>query len=175
MMIGMELVLLGVVFVAASVPGSNFGLLAVGVLGCVAFGLAWIVLFLWQLSVHEPDTNRAETAAWLVLPLIGFLGVAVVANDIPLRVRFELSRDAFEAAAAAPLLGPADPSSVRQVGLYQVDLIDEPGVRFFLVPEGGLLNEYGFAFVTSATTDIDRDGCRHLDGPWWVCVAFSSD
>jgi hypothetical protein len=175
MMIGIELVLLGVVFVAASIPGSNFGLLAVGVLGCVAFGLAWIVLFLWQLSIHEPDRSRRETAAWLVMPLIGFLGVAVVANDIPLRVRFELSRDAFEAAAAAPLPGPADASSVRQVGLYQVEPIDEPGARFFLVPEGGLLNAYGFAFITSGATDVERDGCRHLDGPWWVCVEFSSD
>ena len=174
-MIVIELVLLGVVFLAASVPGWNFDLLMIGVLGCVAFAVAWIVWFLWLLTRAQPALRLTELAAWLLLPLIGFLGVAAVADDLPLRARFELSRTAFESAAKAPP-SPSDWAPVHELGLYGVmDVPDRPGTRFFLVPEGGLLNEYGFAYRPLGPSADDLMSCQPLGGPWWYCVLGSSD
>ena len=171
-MLLVESLLLGVVFLAASVPGTNFGLLSIGFVGCVAFGLVWLVLFFWLLSVDELDRRRQRMVTWLILPILGLIGVVVVANDLPLRARFELSRTAFEAAATVPSSASDSP---HQVGFFGVvDVPDRPGTRFFLVPEGGLINEYGFAFRPAGPSEEDLTGCRPLGGSWWFCVLHDS-
>lgn len=108
--------------------------------------------------------------AWLVVPVIAVAGAALVRLDVPLWVRFELSRADLETVVAGRPGSIVPTDATRRVGLYEVDLVEDGDVIWFMVPEGGLLTEDGFAFSPAGEPDASGGRCRPLSGPWWVCT-----
>lgn len=154
---------------ATSVPGADtrLFLLAVGVF-LVASVSALAAAYVWQ---RGRKAGRRSVGV-LVLAAVVLAGtVAAVHADLPLLVRFELSRSSLEAIVAQPSV------SDGQVGLFVIRdyTRTDYGARF-TISEGGLIEEWGLAYSPAGPpgppivdpVPVGTREYRHLDGPWYV-------
>jgi hypothetical protein len=198
-------VLIAVVWLwGASWPG-GLGLLQFGLeLMVLAAGLCWIVLVAIYLAARWENraVRRRTGSSWAVrgtaaLVMTGVLWtvtLGLVATDAPLRVRFELSRSAFDAAAetgeAVRTTATARERAEAQRSGEPLAEFDSPG-RLGLYP-GGLILAYPgsvsvepgsppafsngwFAYLPDGApswwTPSGTDGAPHrlsLGGGWWA-------
>lgn len=197
-------VLVAVVWVWGSSWPGGLGLVQfVLELMVLAAGLCWIVLVAIHLAARweNRSVRRRTGSSWPVrgtaaLAMTGVLWtvtMGLVATDTPLRVRFELSRSAFDAAAAkgeaaratatarerAEAQRSGDPlaefDSAGRLGLY-------PGGRIFAYPDSVSVEPYSpassigwFAYlpdgVPSSWSPSGTDGAPHrlsLGDGWWA-------
>jgi hypothetical protein len=146
--------------------GENLLELCLFCYGALGLGSVILALGVQALRRREP---RAE------LPPLG-LGVLVLAAavverhlDLVTTARFELSRDALEAAAAEVRAGRELQTPAR-VGWYRIRYADEVdgAVRFVVGTENAM---DGLGFVHSPGGEprcVGEDRYWRLDGPWWL-------
>jgi hypothetical protein len=142
---------------------SDLTLLAVLTIPLILFVLAplWLALIIGALISNWRMGPRV-LAEWLGIPLAGILCVGLVLNWVPMRVRFELSRSAFDQAVATRRTEPGG------IGLFSIDWISVEGdgsVYFTDADAGGLMGVCGLAYASS------RGAVAHeildLGGGWW--------
>jgi hypothetical protein len=159
---------------AVSVPGSSTTWLLVSLLVWFWFGAVWLV----RLALYV--THRRRLSWWFaVAPAMFVLLVSVVNADLPLKVRWAGSHDAFEAAVAGL---PADeelslqPKTIGSFRISETLRIPE-GVLFYEAHGAFLFNDAGFAYLPDGPSDDIGDGAlespefRPLGGPWYAWTA----
>ena len=173
-----ELVAAGVLFLwilwAASdavVPFGHLLLLAVLALGLVGlWGLHWLASLVARSrgQMGAPLTGK-EWVAWVVLPLLLFSGYTAAKLRIPLRLRFEMSRAAFEEYVTSAREGEgAEPEGL---GLYRVrgvefhDGVPHVSTAFELFDYGGFV-----LLPDGPPPDARPYTYRHLTGRWYTFV-----
>lgn len=153
---------------AVSVPGLDFFLAIAVIYAGVAIGLTWVLCFsitAFRARLHITPTGWMR---WLGIPILGTLFVVLVAMDVPLRVRFELSRPALEQAEARVEAG--ETIQPGWIGLYPIERIDRlPNGARFLVSGSGFLDPCGFAYNRGERPPVlGEDSYYELVGGWWV-------
>jgi len=103
----------------ASNPNDLYVLLAVP--AWALLGLYWFVRLIWYLT-HRPRTTVSTLRSWCIGPVLFVLTIVLLFGHVPLRIRFEASRPAFErlvkdAHDGKPFNGP------QWAGLYRVTSI----------------------------------------------------
>lgn len=76
---------------------------------------------------------------WVYFPACAFVCYAATSTAWPMRIRFDLSRDAFERAASACLASPSGVGAPGRIGSYRVNRIERGlagSVRFDLGGDG---------------------------------------
>lgn len=155
---------------AFSVPGVRLMLLALVAPAWVAIIVGWAV---WTLR------ERPGRAAAL-LPAVVFILVAALILDLPFRVRFALSRPAFEEMIGQQRYMPS------HQGLFVVDVQRFTGVGEveFTVRNGDIDRiAWGFSYSLDGPPGKPIDGplplseqrYRHLDGNWYLWAIYSPD
>lgn len=188
---------------AATPPGGRFHLFlvlpAIAALYAFSFpGIAFVVAILttyvvvgaivvWVLRLAGFLALRARGKAsgrlrWFVLAPVGGIVIAVILwADAPLRVRWALSRSAFENAATHVADGDSGLKQrvpVGRVGLYRVTYAYkvEAGIIFY-EETGSFLDDAGFAFLPGGPTPELANGSfespefRSLGGGWYAWTA----
>jgi hypothetical protein len=154
----------------ASFPGSDEVLeLLLGWFCCLSLGAWGLVAFFVVRS--NPRPGRRTSAAWLGAGLAICLCLALVfglvRTDALLRLRFDLSRDAFSAAVQD---GQPERLCDASIGLYTVEYVLDAsdGTVLFYIPESQMLARVcGFAH-TGDRRLADRWGPElDLGGGWW--------
>ena len=115
----------------------------------------------------------------VVVPALVVTVGGLVVADVPLRVRWQLSRPAFDEAVrdgveVAPYAEP-----VRRIGLYEVRGIERIGdAVVFREATGGFLGEVGFADLPDGPTDevvqalqLESLAFRELGDGWYAWTA----
>jgi hypothetical protein len=110
-------------------------------------------------------------ARWLGIPIIVILCFALASVDAPFRARFELSRPAFQAAAAGYLAGNTFDGG--NVGLFHIDYVDRlPNGIWFEDLSLGFIDPCGLAYSADGEPAIDYL-TMDLGGGWWLaCERF---
>ncbi len=107
--------------------------------------------------------GKVVLARWLGIPAAGLLCAVLILNSVPLRIRFELSRAAFDRAVAT---GQPD---LGTVGLYPIGLIETQadGGTYFYSDEGGSFGGYcGFVYEPGGKAPNVAFN-ESLGGGWW--------
>jgi len=155
---------------AFSVPGVRYSLLALVAPAWVGITVAWAV---WIAR------ERPGRAGALLPAIVLILGVAVIL-ELPLRVRFAISRPAFEEMIGHQRYMPS------QQGLFVVDVqrFTGPGEVEFTVRNGDIDQvAWGFSYSLDGPPGKPIDGplpvreqrYRHLDGNWYLWAIYSPD
>jgi len=166
--------LLIAMFVATSVPGWEPVLFIGAVFGWLALGLGWFIACLAAYLGEGRDSRGRSITPWLILPTIALAGAAMVMLDVPLRIRFELSRPAMEAVVQTGVGLIDTAAGPVRVGLYDIDFefIDN---RIWFGVDGGIFQSYGFVRTKEGDAGPPLDRCRTIDSDWWVCSTGGSD
>jgi hypothetical protein len=163
-------VLLMAIF-ASSIPGIEFGLaLIASSLFFFVVAPAWALSFALAAWKGRGFRDRA-LIRWLSVPMASLLCLVLVATNIPLKLRFEASRSAFDAAVR-----DGYSTDGGQIGLYWIDRVSEAGdgVPFFVTRGGGFMEECGLAHSPGRNPATHQfDSARDLGGGWWeLCLYF---
>ena len=140
---------------------------ALGRLLCLLVGLLLAVAWLVR-AIGPRDWSRAESLKVSSgLPLVLLLCFAVAESGAPFRVRFELSRPAFEdARLQVETSGPIYHS--LDVGLMPVgDAERVDGGDFFAIPGAGLLASCGIGYWPAGVKPQRFGQETDLGGGWW--------
>jgi hypothetical protein len=153
----------------ASVPGGQLTAELLFTLIWFGAGLVWVVaVVVWR------RRYRRWTPIWWLVPVAIAVGVALASTDLPLRLRFALSRSALEAVVSGGKVngGPVD------AGLYHVGYFEKTEFGYHLQVSSDFLTEWGFAYSPGGPPpgpDIDvptygegQSSYRHFDGPWYL-------
>jgi hypothetical protein len=152
---------------AASFPGSNISLnfLVVSFSGTLLAACA-VTVFVGVAHGTLP-VRRRTWLAWLgvaaIIAMSNSLAWGIVQTDLPLRARFELSRDAFNRAVNS------NDQRAGSVGSFGVEGIwtDDDGAVHFDVAEAGLLEKRcGFAHNSSRPIAVSWGPQLDLGGGW---------
>jgi hypothetical protein len=163
--------------VAASGPGTYFGLFALALLAWLVIVTAWFVRFLVSLALiryyRRPFREQlARWRRWGLAPAVAAATAGLLAFDVPLHVTLGLSRSAMDRLAQHVMSLPPDaPATPDQwVGLYYATRIERcPGGMRFTIPGSGLFAPCGFVYSPSGPASKTRDFfCPVLSGPWYV-------
>ena len=143
-------------------------------------GLWLIVVLPWFAGLvthYRNQGSRQRWGPWFLVPSILAVTSVVAAAGLPLAIRFELSRPAFEELDA----DPPGPDALRQVGLYRVCCYEATAFGYQFGVSEGPTTVWGFAYSPNAPPtgpDIDvgpvthlQEGdyaYRHLSGPWYI-------
>jgi len=94
-----------------------------------------------------------------------------IGTSMPLRLRFELSRSAFQAAAARAAAG--DCVQAGRIGLFEIDAVVplSAGVGF-VDNSAGFIDRCGIAYSATGTPDIDSLDVDPGGGWWFACEDF---
>ncbi len=108
---------------------------------------------------------------WGALPLcIVFICLTVI-QHWPMKVRFWMSRSAFEQMQARVEAGETEPEGYVWVGLYKVGIDYNDGKACFRTKGGGWRNTpYGFARLASIRPEFSP--IEHVIGDWYV-ISFT--
>jgi len=130
--------------------------------------LIWLIRFLgatWSTRLRLPATHWLR---WLVIPVAMGLAFLWANTDGPSDLRFALSRDALNQAAAEVMAGGS--TDRGWIGLYPVDHIERisNGMRF-VISDAGFFDQVGLAYSTDGRPEgIDgMDEYEPLGGGWW--------
>jgi hypothetical protein len=146
---------------AVSTPGALLMPLLAAFGTCVfVIAPAWLVMAMFIVFGHV-RLGRIGSAEWLAIPVLGLLCAALIWSDVPLRIRFELSRGEFDRAIATNARGP------QQLGLYSVGttLDSGDGTIYVWMDEGGFLDSCGFAHRVDGAQPATY--WVSLGGGWW--------
>lgn len=105
---------LSAILVSSSWPGFDFSLWLQGVAAGLAVALWWVVLLI-RYAVAE-ELRAGKGWRFWVAPAFTVLALVAVAEDVPLRVRWEFSEDAFTQAARAIEQSPE--SARSHIGMH---------------------------------------------------------
>jgi hypothetical protein len=168
---------------AASLPGSSQG---PGFVWLAGFLLAfvWFVAFIITANDTRLRIPGRSWARWAGIPALGVLFVAIVSTNIPVGVRFDLSRSSLDQAAASARAG--DAPGAGWIGLIPVDGVHayRDGVVTVEVSGG---NGCGYAnFSGTWPNNFDQwsgvwtdegEGYPevHLSGDWWTWCSYAFD
>jgi hypothetical protein len=159
-----------------SVPGVII-LLEAGV------GLALLVMVvIWACWVVVAVIRRRRWRREFALaPAIGILIVALLAADVPLQVRWALSRGSFARTVSSLSSGPGADSYVdapTRIGTYRITSVESvPGGFLFYEANGLLFDDAGFAYLPNGpsadleNTNFESPNFTHLGGPWYSWTA----
>lgn len=155
---------------------SQFELMLISVAALV-LALGWLV---W---LGLAITRRRWARGLLVAPLAAALVVGLAATNLPFRLRWELSRGAFEAQVQQlpPEPGDGDDwvviSEPGHLGLFGVSSVQRaPGGVVFEEPLGGF-DDTGVAWLPHGPDprmengSFERPTYWHIEGPWWGWAA----
>jgi hypothetical protein len=137
-------------------------------------GVIWVSRFLLMLGGRPWPTGRAWLR-WLAIPALALLTFGFVRTDLPMRIRFELSRGAMDQLADDVAAGRVT-DHAGLVGLYGVSGLEDWGSSTRVVVGGLGWETFGFErFDDPTTTRRDlRDRCRchfiDLGGGWFSVV-----
>ena len=157
---------------AASEPGGNFGLWILLLFVGLGLALTWLVVLVptayraWRTS----SGARAKIIGYLLpIPLAVTLLVVLMALDIPLMTRFELSEGAlsdfverYESADSQSFSGS------EWVGLFKIDRVYRRDGCLVLHTYSYIDYETGFAYCTGSLPSSPTVHMDHLKGPWWI-------
>lgn len=135
--------------------------------------IARAVILVWlavRRSTHSGN-RVARLAAWTVVPLCGLVGVAALASDRDLRLRFRLSEPPLTRYAESVLAsGPtATAAPQRWVGLFQVQSVTVNGGAVRLTTSYDVIDPCGLLYAPAGQPAPEwGEDIRHLRGPWYV-------
>jgi hypothetical protein len=142
--------------------GIALTLVALMTIPIVTFAVAplWLLAFVAAI-VSNWRMGPVVLIRWLGIPMSGVLCLALVLNMVPLRIRFELSRAAFDQAVATHR------EESGTIGLFSIVGIDfqGDGSVYFTDADMGFLDPCGFAHTSNLSAPTD--GIRDLGGGWW--------
>ena len=137
-------------------------------LGVVVISLVWFVRII--VALRRPHDGTVGTwVRWGLVP--GLIGatLALVALDVPFRMRLELGRSAMTADAVELIArSSADRSSV---GLFPADLIEvRDGDLTFVIDGSGFIDRMALAYSADGVPADPYDDVdfRDLGGGWWL-------
>jgi hypothetical protein len=163
-----------IVWEAASVPGTHFGGMLIGILAWLAVGAVWFLRGVLRVGAGlrygiKPQSLTGKRR-WLVLPILAFVCVASVGRRLPLHARFILSRGAMERMAQQVQADPNAGASTTRIGLYRVSRVEPiPGGMRFVIDGTGFLDRWGFAYSPNgAPASGGLDEYEHFRGPWYL-------
>lgn len=137
-------------------------------LPCFALAVIWLVRFAATIFWSRLRLPVRTWLRWLGIPAMGLLCAALVVNQAPFRLRFELSRSAFQEATQRVEAGYAIPDG--QIGsfhsFYNLELRN--GVFFALDP-ASFRTYCGPAYSREGQPDIQHVIWDLGGGWWWVC------
>lgn len=147
---------LGLIVYSSSFPGiADLATLAAGVL-LVGLGIAWFVRFLrWW----DTDEGRRLTVGWVAVPVAVAAVVGLAYLRVPLQLRFDRDRVAFDEAAALAEGGESVElvcGDGGNVGSYRIERICREGdVVVFYDSQGFGADDAGFVFLPSGPDMLD--------------------
>ena len=156
---------------AASEPGGNFALWILLVFVGLGLALTWLVVLVptayraWKAS----SGARARIVGYLLpIPLAVTLLVVLMALDIPLMTRFELSEAALSDFAEQHASTDGEPFSGSEwVGLYRFEAVYRREGCLILQTRSFIDLEVGFAYCSGSLPSSPTVHMDHLKGPWW--------
>ena len=137
----------------------------------ILFALGWFVLFVATAVRAKLRLDMRCWLRWLGIPAIAALCFCLIVASVPLRLRFELSRPAFDGAAARVMAG--ETVVAGQIGLFHIDYVDplSNGV-WFEDDSAGFIDPCGLAYAPDGRPDV-RFLEVDLGGGWWfACEDF---
>jgi hypothetical protein len=152
---------------ATSLPGWDIGLALLSYAGCSVIAGFWVYSFTTVAGRSRGRMRNRTLARWLGIPVFGYLSLALVFLNVPGTVRFDLSRQALEAAA---LQTEGSRAQSGWIGLMPVDEIrrDSDGTTIFLIQDGGF-GSCGLAFNPYRTPTDDAAGLSgRVADDWWT-------
>lgn len=158
---------------AASVPGVNFFLLMGAMYVAGLLGLIWLVrLVAWWRTSDRFGSARP----WITMPVIALATLAAllsIAFDIPVKARFAIAQETFDAVVAnMPPRSDFYFSDDLWVGGYRITGVYQSGDGvIFREATGALFQDAGFAYLPSgpsANYGLEDPQFRHLTGNWYA-------
>lgn len=178
---------------ASSFPGGHFLGWFFGIIGVVAVLLVWVI----RVMVAVVASSRAKgasgtgylrttsTVTWrgagaVAVPVMLAATAVLVVADLPLQLRFRLSRSAFDAAVATELAAATPRNTeVQSIGSYRIRWSERVGDGIlFTSADGGFIDTVGFAYLPDGPIE-DREAMEvGLESPefhelgdgwyWWT-------
>ncbi len=163
----------------ASEPGGNVLLVMLILFVGVGLALTWLVVLVpiayraWRASSEA----RVRIVGYLLpIPLAVTLLVVLIALNIPLMTRFELSEGAlsdfverYESTDGRYFSGS------EWVGLFRIDGVYRRDGCLVLHTYGYIDYETGLAYCTGSLPSSPTVHMDHLKGPWWIYDTRSPD
>lgn len=153
----------------ASFPALMLGILLC--VGLVGMAIGWLVLAVITAIRTRLRIGGRDWVRWLGFPAIAVLCLGLLGTSAPFRLRFELSRAAFQEAADRAEAGK--PVAGGDFGLFHVDYVTKlaNGVWFEDLSLG-FIDPCGLAYTSTGVPDI-RILTTDLGGGWWLaCQDF---
>ncbi|HEX7491417.1 MAG TPA: hypothetical protein VF337_06915 [Candidatus Limnocylindrales bacterium] len=153
----------------ASLPAILLSLLLC--VGLTGLAIGWFILGAVAVKRTHLRIGLRAWARGLCIPVIVALCFELLATSAPLRLRFELSRTAFQQAASRVQAGQVVDGG--NIGLFQIDRVLElPNGVWFEDLSLGFIDPCGLAYSPSGRPEITRLG-TDLGGGWWIaCEDF---
>jgi hypothetical protein len=166
--------------------GSAPGFFILPALGLVLLSLflesVWLIRALSFVLIHRRAKQSQQTfkktwRRWMVCPAIVFLTMVLLSLNVPLRLRFAVSRAALnQTAQQAITAGPNSISNswwndpVQRLGAYSAAVvkIKPTGEVDFYVPGTEFMRSFsGFAYSPNAAPDDPERSFEPLGGGWY--------
>jgi hypothetical protein len=155
---------------STSLPGWDFALGLVAFALCVTIAGFWAFSFCTTASRSPGRMPNRVLLRWIGIPLAGVITIGLAFFNVPGTLRFDLSRQALENAAATRLhSGPM--YGQGWVGLMPIDEIrlDADGTVIFVVNSNGMFGGCGYAYNPKASPAEDGAGLvDHIAPGWWT-------
>ena len=157
-----------------SVPGRSLSacFLIVSYVAFMVYGVADVA---WRWSACRRDAERASLDRlrrrygrwrWVVLPIAVVSAISLCVVNWPLRMRFALSRAAFEAAQSQLDGAVTLPAGRRWIGLFHVEIRREGRYIYYVTGQTSLMGEGGFGKGTRVEGELSVG--EHVAGDWYV-------
>lgn len=168
---------------AASAPGfftfETLGFL----LFCIILGTAWLVrfgIFIFTIRHHGRfhRSFKMEWRPWVAEPLIAAITLSLVFFEVPLRLRFAISRNDLNRLSQQALISGPSPLTpnwsffrVQKAGAFNVMVVQvtSDGEVDFRVPGTEFFRSYsGFSYRPTGNPSDPEGSFEPLGGPWYV-------
>jgi hypothetical protein len=138
----------------------------------------WIAIA-WAVRLVQWVLGTSALRSVLVPPLVLVAVVALCAANVPLHLRFDASRAAFDASLAVEGRSLDPTMGTERIGLYEICVDETEGVLVVYTDcaGSGLVDNSGFAYAPPGTTMNLDNGEREsptytdLGGGWWAWTA----
>jgi hypothetical protein len=166
----------GITSLVVSSDGTNiveFMFVLFGVLTITGFALLNGIAVLALRKRKQNARSFTLFAAFAVHTLVVVVMLADVVFNIGFRIRFNMSRAAFETAAHEVRSGKriATPTSIGYYRVSDIDVTDR-SVRF-IIGEFGLADGFGVVYSPEGTPSVlGEDSYWAIGGPWWLWIRY---
>jgi hypothetical protein len=155
--------------IAISLPGWTSIASQLCIVGWISLTIVWVIT-LGRRIAHRHDARHVARPFWTVVVLPGFLAMLVVlaATDIPIRARFQLSRDEMTGAANAVLQAAATTPPSR-IGSLPIQSIETNGVTVSFLTSGfGSSNRWGFLYAPHGLAGTGGLTLDDIGDNWYI-------